>query len=112
MIRNPYYWKIDTAGNQLPYIDEIESVLVGDVEAIKLKVISGDIDFVNGGLLGWNAETYAFLKQYEEQGNYVLANSRGEVGNANAVNLNLTHKDPFYRELFNKKDFRVALSIA
>ena len=21
--RNPYYWKVDTAGNQLPYIDKV-----------------------------------------------------------------------------------------
>ena len=112
MIRNPYYWKIDTAGNQLPYINELESVLVGDVEGMKLKVIAGDVDFVNGALLGWTAETYSFLKGYEQQGDYTVKTSRGEVGNAHAIVLNYTHKDPFYRELFNKKDFRVALSIA
>ena len=41
MRRNPYFWKIDVAGNQLPYIDRVESVLVGDQEAYKLEVMSG-----------------------------------------------------------------------
>ena len=49
MYRNPYYWKIDTAGNQLPYIDEVESVLIGDQEGKKLSVIAGDIDYITGG---------------------------------------------------------------
>jgi ABC-type transport system substrate-binding protein len=26
MRRNPYYWKVDEAGNQLPYMDEIQYV--------------------------------------------------------------------------------------
>jgi peptide/nickel transport system substrate-binding protein len=113
MIRNPYYWKIDTAGNQLPYINEIESVRVGDKEGMKLKMISGDTDWVSAGNFGWDAANYAFFKEYELQGGYTVKVYDGpdNVGNYNAINLNVTHKDPFYRELFNKKDFRVALSI-
>jgi peptide/nickel transport system substrate-binding protein len=111
MIRNPYYWKIDTAGNQLPYIDEIESVLI-DRDAMKLSVIAGEIDYITGELLDlWSAETYALLKEREADGNYIVKTSRGIVNNIGAFNLNLTHGDPFYRELFNEKDFRVALSI-
>ena len=40
-VRNPYYWKIDTAGNQLPYIDEHIAVFVEDVEVLVLKEIAG-----------------------------------------------------------------------
>src|SRR2546423_10733473 len=29
--RNPYYWKRDAAGNQLPYLDQIEVVVVADM---------------------------------------------------------------------------------
>ena len=28
--RNPYYWKVDPAGNQLPYIDNIQQPLLQD----------------------------------------------------------------------------------
>ena len=39
MERNPYYFKVDTAGNQLPYVDRYVSVQVADAENIPLKVI-------------------------------------------------------------------------
>jgi peptide/nickel transport system substrate-binding protein len=44
--RNPYYYKVDTAGQQLPYIDKLVSAQVADVEAVNLKVLAGEIDFL------------------------------------------------------------------
>ncbi len=44
MTRNPYYWKVDTAGNQLPYIDDVDIAIVADVEAATLKIIAGEVD--------------------------------------------------------------------
>ena len=43
--RNPYYWAVDPAGNQLPYIDEISMTLTGDKEVLNLKASAGEIDF-------------------------------------------------------------------
>src|SRR5690606_15142661 len=40
--RNPYYWKVDIAGNQLPYIDRVNRPNLGDREAILLDVLSGE----------------------------------------------------------------------
>jgi peptide/nickel transport system substrate-binding protein len=46
--RNPYYWKVDTAGNQLPYIDRIEVEIPQDAAAaaqlMTLKGIAGELD--------------------------------------------------------------------
>ncbi len=42
--RNPYYWKVDTAGNQLPYIDTLRVELVQDQETRKLRVAQGSYD--------------------------------------------------------------------
>ena len=42
--RNPYYWKVDPDGNQLPYIDGQHFALVEDNEAINALAIAGDID--------------------------------------------------------------------
>ncbi len=42
--RNPYYWKTDIEGNQLPYIDEIRFTLIEDNEAAAIQAISGNID--------------------------------------------------------------------
>jgi peptide/nickel transport system substrate-binding protein len=44
--RNPYYFKVDTKGQQLPYIDTIVSTQVQDVEAVNLKVLAGEVDFL------------------------------------------------------------------
>ena len=46
--RSPYYHKIDTAGNQLPYIDELRSALAGNPELVAAKVISGQSDYGAG----------------------------------------------------------------
>jgi peptide/nickel transport system substrate-binding protein len=43
--RNPYYWGVDPAGQQLPYIDNISMILAGDKEVLNLKAIAGEIDF-------------------------------------------------------------------
>ena len=111
MYRNPYYWKIDTAGNQLPYIDEVESVLIGDQEGKKLSVIAGDIDYITGGVLGMTAETFALLKENESKGGYNVVSSPGDVGNQHTIFVNLAHPDLVLREIFLEKDFRIALSI-
>jgi|GEM_PF-910655 len=42
--RNPYFWKIDRYGNQLPYIDEIHSHLVVDLAAATIRILAGDVD--------------------------------------------------------------------
>ena len=44
--RNPYYWKIDTAGNQLPYIDSVEITAVRPDLELLSRVLGGDIDVV------------------------------------------------------------------
>ena len=36
MTRNPYYWKVDPDGNQLPYFDEFEILVAGDRPAVGL----------------------------------------------------------------------------
>jgi peptide/nickel transport system substrate-binding protein len=42
--RNPYYYVVDTAGNQLPYIDRIVMTLSQDTEILNLRAIAGEYD--------------------------------------------------------------------
>ncbi|MDW6004482.1 ABC transporter substrate-binding protein [Vibrio mangrovi] len=44
--RNPYYWKVDEAGHQLPYMDEVHYKL-STWEARTLETMSGKADFSN-----------------------------------------------------------------
>ena len=42
--RNPYYYAVDTAGNQLPYIDRIVMTLAEDLEVLNLRAMAGEYD--------------------------------------------------------------------
>lgn len=42
--RNPYYFKIDSAGNQLPYADRLVFHIIPDRQVILLKFINGELD--------------------------------------------------------------------
>jgi len=42
--RNPYYWKVDENGVQLPYVDQLIVLYVQNVETAVLKFRSGELD--------------------------------------------------------------------
>lgn len=109
--RNPYYWKVDTEGNQLPYIDRMERTLVSDTETMLLKVLAGEVDMERIGLLGGTAN-YPILMQYREKGNYRLIPLVLAPFNTGSIYLNPNHKDPVIRKLFLNKKFRIALSVS
>jgi peptide/nickel transport system substrate-binding protein len=44
MERNPYFWGVDTEGNQLPYIDKITMTLAENTEVANLRAIAGEYD--------------------------------------------------------------------
>jgi peptide/nickel transport system substrate-binding protein len=45
--RNPYYWKKDSAGTQLPYLDTINLEVVGDANAALTRLTQGGLDIVD-----------------------------------------------------------------
>lgn len=107
--RNPYYWKTDKEGKQLPYIDEIHFVKYSDENQNVLKCISGEADIT---LVYFN--DIVTVKQNEKKGDYSVLqwSSTNWSENAGALQFNLTCEDENLRNLFNNKDFRQALSIA
>ena len=114
-VRNPYYWKVDIAGNQLPYIDEIVRYNAGDsVEALLLRALAGETDWDYSENLG-SVDNYSTLRQRESSGNYRLVpelpGARDGLARP-AVFFNLDHPDPEFREIFQNRDFRYALSLA
>lgn len=109
-VRNPYYWKVDTQGNQLPYIDSVEATVVMEHSELLQRALNGRIDFQNEGL-DWNA-SFASLQQNADRANYRLMRLIPSMPNMLAICLNLTHRDPVMRSVFTNKAFRVALSEA
>ncbi len=106
--RNPYFWQVDTEGNQLPYIDRINNSIAQDVESLVLEVVAGKID-MQARHLDDPANRPVFAENMED-GGYAFYETVSD-GNLMGLFPNLTHKDPKMRELMNQKDFRVALSV-
>ncbi|MDE0024772.1 MAG: ABC transporter substrate-binding protein [Spirochaetaceae bacterium] len=45
-VRNPFFWAVDSDGRQLPYVDVIVSLKLGDTSSMLDKAIAGEIDWV------------------------------------------------------------------
>lgn len=107
--RNPYFWKVDSAGNQLPYIDRIETELVSNVEMLNARIMSGEIDFAGYSM---DIRNYPMLRTNEAEGGYRTMLWEGGYSNEATYTLNMTHEDPVLREIFQDLRFRQALSLA
>lgn len=109
MKRNPYYWKVDEEGQQLPYVDELRFVRISDPQQALLKVLDGSTDIASVG-----HTDYDVLIENQARGGYELIEWSGTswADLASQLHLNQTVKDEKKRELFQNPDFRKALSIA
>lgn len=106
--RNPYYWKVDTEGNQLPYIDGQVRMLIGDLEVVKLNIQAGDLDYADKLLIS----DLPVLRAGEAGGNYTALLFPTDQGATRKYQFNLTVGDPVLREIFNDIRFRRAMSLA
>ncbi|SCB25428.1 ABC transporter substrate-binding protein [Rhizobium hainanense] len=109
MTRNPYFWQVDTSGNQLPYVDEINFGISQDVESLMLNVISGKIDIQERHIsVLANKPT---LSQNMKKGDYRLLTLVPSTSQQCQIYFNITHKDPAMRKMFADKSVRQALSL-
>jgi peptide/nickel transport system substrate-binding protein len=108
-VRNPYFWAVDTEGNQLPYIDRLEAVFFSDRQVAILNMMQGKID-IGGRLL--NAEEFPLYKENAAKGNYRVLTWQETKMSASGYKFNLTSKDPVKRKVFQDERFRQAMSHA
>lgn len=106
--RNPYYFAVDTEGNQLPYIDQVSVSLISDQQTMTLRASSGELDFESYYL---NAADLAVYRANEETGNYRTLIAQQLRPSDLTLMLNRNVQDPTLNELFNNRDFRIALSV-
>jgi len=66
--RNPYYWKLDSAGSRLPYLDRVVFTFVGSADAEAMRLQAGEADIVSR----ISAETFAVLGKSEAAGPFKL----------------------------------------
>jgi peptide/nickel transport system substrate-binding protein len=60
--RNPYYWKADTKGNHLPYLDELDFLFVPSADAQVLRFQSGETDVISR----LSADNFAALARQQQ----------------------------------------------
>jgi len=105
--RNPYYYRVDASGHQLPYIDRV-IVQIADGNLIPAKIGTGEATL---GYRGLRFDNYTFLKEGEERGKYEVRLWQSGTGSKLALYPNLNVNDPVMRELNRDVRFRRALSL-
>lgn len=105
--RNPYYWKVDPEGNQLPYIDEIANVEVQNAEILNFKAMTGDVDFQDRNI---DAANFTLFMENREKGGYRVMRDINPT--PTVIYLNQWSKNPEIRPFLQDRRFRMALSVA
>ena len=115
MRRNPYYWKVDEEGNQLPYMDEIQYRKGPSGIGRDLCTIAGDCDHMNLE----NPSTFVEAMTRAQEGDAKFTVSWGPETLGYGIEFNYSidfgvkdDRDTAVRELFRDLRFRKALSYA
>ena len=104
--RNPYYFKVDPNGQQLPYIDDCISTRVDNSDMVNTRGIAGDADFLRQDP---SLAMVPLFKENEVAGNYDVVLLQHHTGIA--YKLNFTNQDPGFNEVINDLRFRQALNL-
>ncbi len=106
-VANPYFFMVDTAGNQLPYINEQDEVYANDNQVRLLKLVNGEVDYKTQSLQLSDAP---LLLQNQEKGGYTIQ-LKPKIA-MHAISFNVTSADEEKRKVFGDLNFRKAMSIA
>jgi peptide/nickel transport system substrate-binding protein len=106
--RNPFYYKVDPDGNQLPYIDSTFWGLVQDAEALKLGVVAGDYDWE--GLHSTLAD-YPLYSQNADKAGIAIKLWPGNFAGNICLQFNQIAPDKKKAALFSDVNFRRAMSL-
>ena len=107
--RNPYSVFVDTAGNQLPYIDKVVLTVFENIEVHNLRAIAGEYDLQARHV---DIQKIPVFLENEEKGQYKLYLDPGDYGGDMIIKFNLTYsEDPEIRKWIHQSDFRRALAL-
>jgi len=104
--RNPYYWKVDASGVQLPYFDKLNYELLADQNTSLLRFEAGEID-----LYGPTAEQFPRLAEMAAEKGWITGVGGPALG-SEFVTFNFNSTDPVKREWFRNDGFRRAFVYA
>ena len=107
--RNPYYWAVDTAGNQLPYIDKVVLTLAEDSEVINLRAIGGNYDMQERHI---SLSKLPVVLDNQQKGGYTVHLDLALHGSDTTLFINQSYKaDAEIAKWLTNADFRRALSM-
>ncbi len=106
--RNPYYWKVDQEGNQLPYLDRVTYRFFDNTETLNFWLISGEIDCQNRHIA---AADYTLFKENEARGDYRTI-LWVEAATQSYFISSSFDADPVLHDILNDVRFRQAFSLA
>lgn len=108
--RNPYYWKVDPEGNQLPYLDRVVYRLVEKPEVMVLMALNGELDFQDRHINALPNKPVFYRNQ--QKGGFHFVDEVPSSMNTAIIALNLTTRNKTLRQVFNDVNFRIGLSHA
>jgi peptide/nickel transport system substrate-binding protein len=109
MERNPFYWAVDTEGNQLPYIDQIVMTLAEDLEVLNLRAMAGSYDVQERHI---DIGKLPVIIQNQSRGNYKVHLDLAFNGGDTVLQVNQSFRsDPEVAKWLTNADFRRALSL-
>ncbi|KKB12399.1 hypothetical protein VE25_07560 [Devosia geojensis] len=106
--RNPYFFKVDTEGNQLPYVDYMTVEYASNAEVMNLKAVSGELSVAGMDI---QLSNFPIIRRGEETGNYKTKLVYSERGSDVCLAFNQIHPDPVLSKLFTDVRFRQAMSL-
>ncbi|MCP4472643.1 MAG: ABC transporter substrate-binding protein [Gammaproteobacteria bacterium] len=107
LVANPYFFQVDTAGNQLPYVSEQDEIYVNEDEVRLLKLVNAEADFKEQSL---QLSTAPLLLENQEKGDYTV-HLRPEI-TMSTFSFNVTSENLEKRKVFGDLRFRQAMSVA
>ncbi len=106
-VANPYYYMVDTAGNQLPYINEMDELYVAESEVRLLKLVNGEVDYKAQAL---QIDYVPLLMENQEKAGFVV-DLKPDITMPTFA-FNVTSADLEKRKVFGDLKFRQAMSVA
>jgi peptide/nickel transport system substrate-binding protein len=108
LTKNPNYWKEDSAGTKLPYIDTLEYLIVRGAEAEAAQFLAGNTDQLNIS----GAQFPDFKEQEVGGADFRVIESPALFGSPPHLAFNFNAANAALAEAFSKVEFRRAMEFA
>lgn len=107
LVANPYFFMVDTTGQQLPYISRQDELYANDNEVRILKLVNGEVDYKSQSL---TLAAAPILLENQEKGDFTVQ-LKPTIAMP-TFSFNMTAEDEAKRAVFGDVEFRKAMSLA